>query len=285
MLTIINYFLRPKLKNRIYRRIFLTKKVVLQIFKPYFKEKKILFIVGNQRSGTTMIGKVFENDLKSKSFDEFCELNSNDPFKLRLNQLPQVKKVIYNYKQEFITLKPLVESQNILKLLQYFANSKGLWMYRDYRDVASSNLMKFGELNGIENLGMIYNDRKKHWLTEYNSIQTKFIVHKFYSKDMNPYDAAVLMWYVRNVIFFELNLQNISSIRLCKYEELVSQPQKTIKRVYGWVNQKYPGMKIHKEIHSNSIKKGIDIEISKEIDELAKGLLKKLDIINSEHND
>ena len=78
MLTIINYFLRPKLKNRIYRRIFLTKKVVLQIFKPYFKEKKILFIVGNQRSGTTMIGKVFENDLKSKSFDEFCELNSND---------------------------------------------------------------------------------------------------------------------------------------------------------------------------------------------------------------
>jgi len=232
-----------------------------------------------------MIGKVFENDLKSKSFDEFCELNSNDAFRLRLNQLPQVEKVIYKYKQEFIVLKPLVESQNILKLLQYFDNSKGLWMYRDYRDVASSNLKKFGELNGIENLCIIYEERKDHWLSEYNSIQTKCIIHKFYSKDMNPYDAAVLMWYVRNVIFFELNLQNISSIRLCKYEELVSQPQKTIKRVYAWVNQKYPGSKIHEEIHSNSIKKGINIEISKEISELAKGLLKKLDIVNSKCND
>ena len=93
---------------------------------------------------------------------------------------------------------------------------------------------------------------------------------------MNPYDAAVLFWYVRNSLYFELGLDQNPKVLLCKYEDLIMRPVKIVKSIYSNLNQNYPGAKIHQEIHSKSLKKGQDINLSPKIDKLAQELLDKL---------
>ena len=105
------------LERRILRKLFSVKKTVYQMFKSYKKEKDIAFIIGCQRSGTTMIYDIFTKDLDTKTYDEFSKLSSLDRYKIRLNPLDLVKKEIKKVKPSFLILKPLVESQNILNLL------------------------------------------------------------------------------------------------------------------------------------------------------------------------
>ncbi len=89
--------------------------------------RSILFIVGCQRSGTSIMQIVFKRDMNTRSFGEFSELSSNDSKSgIRLNSFELVEKEFSKVKAPFIVAKPLVESQNILQLLDYFRNSKAL---------------------------------------------------------------------------------------------------------------------------------------------------------------
>lgn len=264
-----------KLLNKISRKLFIGKKIIFQFFKPYIKNKKILFIIGCQRSGTTLMLKIFENDVNTKAYKELSRLSSKDKHKLRLNPLPLVKKDIQKVKPGFIILKPLVESQNILELLQYFTASKALWMYRNYKDVALSNLKLFGIKNGINDLRPIV-ENEENWVSEKASKQVREVILHYFSENMNPYDAAVLFWYARNSLYFELGLDQNKDVLICKYEDLVKFPDRVIKTIYKNLNQSYPGDKIYKEIYATSLQKGEDVKLSEEIDLLAQELLDKL---------
>lgn len=247
------------------------------MFKSYKKEKDIVFIIGCQRSGTTMIYDIFTKDLDTKTYDEFSKLSSMDKYKIRLNPLDLVKKEIQKVKSSFVIIKPLVESQNILNLLKNFYGSKAIWMYRNYQDVASSNLKKFGIKNGIKDLRYIVEDDTRDWRADKVSKKTRELILKYFSEDMNPYDAAVLFWYARNSIYFELNLDQNKDVILCKYEDLVVFPEKVIKSIYKNLNQAIPDPEIYQDVDSASLKKGKNIELTPEIEKLANELLNKLD--------
>lgn len=273
-----------KYLNKNLLRLFILKKNILQQFKPYAKHKKILFIVGCQRSGTTLMTRVFRYDLNSKIFGEYSKLSSQDERKNRLNPLHLVKDEIYKVKAPLIILKPLVESQNILKLLEYFKGSKALWIYRDYKDVALSNLKKFGMNSGINDLRPIVENNASNWRSDKVQKNVRDIIVSNFSENMNPYDAAVLFWYARNCIYIDLELDNNPNVLLCKYEDLITSPTHIFKKIYKFLNQKYPGPWIHKEIHSKSLSKGQDINLSPEVDQLAKRLLDKLNKIYQAKN-
>ena len=265
-----------KLINKIFRRSFIIKKNIIQQFIPYTEHKQILFIIGCQRSGTSLILRIFENDLNTKTFAEHSILSSKDEYKIRLNPLHLLKKDIQKFRASFIVLKPLVESQNVLKLLEYFDNSKALWMYRDFRDVAASNLNYFSINNGIKNLRPIVENDISNWISEKVSKNVREIILSHFSENMNPYDAAVLFWYTRNCLYFELGLDQNPNILLCKYEDLTARPVHIVKAIYRNLNQNYPGAKIHKEIHSKSLNRGQKINLSPKVEKLANGLLDKL---------
>lgn len=223
--------------------------------------------------------RIFENDLNTKTYGEFSKLSSKDENKIRLNPLYLVKKDIQKGRAPFIILKPLVESQNILKLLQYFDNSKALWMFRDYKDVALSNLNHFGIKNGLNNLRPIVENKSGNWRSEKVSKNVRKIILSHFSENMNPYAAAVLFWYARNSLYFELGLDQNIDVFLCKYEDLVRAPVKVVKTIYRNLNQNFPGTKIQKKIYSKSLKRSQDMELSPEIGQFAKELLDKLNKI------
>ena len=88
-------------------------------------------------------------------------------------------------------MKPIVESQNATKLLEYFPKSKEIYIYRNFKDIAASNLSKFGNDSGIKDLVNIVENNCKNWRAENVSDSARNIIQKYFSYKMNPYDAAV----------------------------------------------------------------------------------------------
>jgi hypothetical protein len=267
-----------KLVRKAHKIFHTNRKRIHQSFKPRNIPQSILFIVGCQRSGTSMILNVLNRDLNTKCFGEFSPLTSNDPIgKIRLNSLESVKQEFSGIRAPFIVIKPLVESQNTPELLSYFDNSTALWMFRGYKDVASSNIKHFGMKNGINDLRPIANNEPNNWRSENVSGNVREVILKYFAEDMNPYDAAVLFWFARNSIYFDQQLDKDPRVMLCYYEDLVLDPEKYVRKIYQKVGQPYPEINITKEVHSNSRRKGKDIEISPEIEQLAQELQGKLE--------
>jgi len=221
---------------------------------------------------------VFMHDMHTKLFGEFSELSSNDRrFGIRLNSLELVEKEFSKVKASFIVTKPLVESQNILQLLDYFPNSKAVWMFRNYRGVALSNTKHFGIHNGIADLEPIVNHEPNNWRSEKVSRHVQEIISKYFSEEMNPHDAAVLFWFARNSLYFDLELYKDPRVLLCSYEHFVLEPEKNVQKVYRHIGRVYPKKNITTAVHSNSRKNGRDIELTPEIEDLAQDLQDKLE--------
>jgi len=240
-------------------------------------EKKILFIFGCQRSGTTLMTKIFNRDLNSKVYEEHSILSSLDINRKRLDPPNMVREKLQENRASLFVLKPLVESQNCNSLLEEYPNSKGLWMFRNYNDVINSNIKKFGIKNGIKDIKPIVDNTKNNWRSEQVSEETKTIIRKFYNENMNPYDAAALFWVVRNRIFFEKNLDKNQRIKKCRYDDLVLNPSKVMKSIYQFLNLSYPGRTCTIGIHSNSIGKGKKIHLTPEVEKICQDLLVKFE--------
>ncbi len=266
--------------------IYIIKFFYQNLFLSKPEKQAILFIVGCQRSGTSLMNRIFTKDLKTKVYRESSTLSSQDQGnyshddsaeQLRLNQFNILERSFQQDQANLIVLKPLVESQNILELLNYFPQSKALWMYRNYKDVVRSNLQRFSLQSGIRDLKYIVEKDKNNWRSEKVSNQVHSIVYQYYREDMNPYDAAALFWFARNSLFYELNLNQNSHIFLCQYEDLVTQPTKIMTRIYQFINlpQQFKPSFI-KEITATSLGKGKVINLSEEIEQICDNLLQKL---------
>lgn len=273
-------FMNDQLK-RVSDRWLRLRKNVYQYYKiRHIPEKKtVLFILGCQRSGTTLLAEIFERDFyNTKVYHEFSPLSSLDKmYKIRLNPLHFVKQEIDQNRASLVILKPLVESQNALTLLNYFENSKALWTYRNYRDVVSSNLTHWGVKNGINNLRPIVEDQPQNWRSENISEESRAIVLSHFSEGMNPYDAAALFWLIRNRFFFELGLYQNQYVAMCKYEELIQDPLRTMRRIYEFAGHAYPSHEIPLRIYTTSKGKGEDIKLSREVERLCDEMSDRLD--------
>jgi len=240
--------------------------------------KTILFILGCQRSGTTLMTDIFQRDLATKVYQEHSDLSSQDSRKLRLNALPEVKKALNKNKAALVVLKPLVETQNSDKLLAYFDNAKVLWMYRHYRDVAASKLKKSGLHNGIRDMQHII-ERSNSWRAENVPEHIRDTIAQLYDEKMNPHDAAALYWFVRNSFLFELNVASDPRVMLCKYEHFVKDPLAHVKRIYAFIGRPFPAKETLADVYATSVGKGSTITISPAVAYVCDGLLEKLDAL------
>ena len=238
---------------------------------------KVLIILGCQRSGTSLIYWIFERDFNTKIYREKSLLNNRDHEGLRLNPTYQILKEFSKYDKKLIVIKPLVESQNANLLLHRIPNSKIIWMYRNYNDVVLSNIKAFGINNGINDIKPIVNNNRKNWRCQRVSKETQSIINKYFSTTMNPFDAAALFWFVRNRFFFEQRLDQNKNVMLCRYEDLVYQPEPVVKNIYDFIGYHYPGKRITNGIHTKSVGKGCKVNLSPKISQLCDEILRKLE--------
>jgi hypothetical protein len=248
-----------------------------------FDRKALLFILGCQRSGTTLMTRIFERDWDAWVFHESSRLSSDDAeHRMRLNELAKVKAVLASANYPLLVAKPLVESQQARRLLEYFPHARVLWLYRHYHDVVASDLNRFGLHNGIRNLRPIVERDQTNWRAQNVDAATRSTIEMHFRDDMNPYDAAALFWFCRNMHYLEGRLDDASvsdRVMLLRYEELVQNPEDVMRRVYRFVGRPFPGPGAIGQVHDRSVAKGHGIPLSPEIAALCKSLLDRLDAL------
>lgn len=242
-------------------------------------QPQILFIVGCMRSGTTLMTRLFDEDLGCRVFGEFSELSSADALHgIRLNALPNVAAVIGRVRAPLVVAKPLVETQNVRTLLDYFRGSNALFMYRRFAEVALSDLAKFGSHNGVDNLRPIAEGCADNWRSEGASPAVRALIRKFYSPQMRSQDAAALFWYARNQLFFDLELQSSPRVMLCQYERLVAQPLEVMREIYHVLGAPCPDLtKTTAQVRTPSGKRKSVLDLSPEVRTLCEELQERLD--------
>lgn len=268
-----------KLKTGLSKRIYQARKDIQHWMNPADQsDKQILLIMGCQRSGTSMLLKNMEKDSQIRIFGEkYPETFVQVPGNYRLKPLPEIDQVFETCRYPHIVVKPLVESQNALTLLERYPNAKVIWMYRHYRDVAASNLKNFGNDTGVRDLTPIVNGEWNNWRAEGVSADMQALVKEYFDPNMGVHDGAALFWYVRNMFFYSLNLVDHPRVLLCRYEDLVTQPAPVFKKIYHFSEFGEPSEALIQSIHARSIGKGKDAGLSQAIDALCNGLLEQLD--------
>jgi hypothetical protein len=262
--------------KKIFFRLFKLKKLIYQQLFLRSNEKVIIFINGCQRSGSTLLGRVLNRDYRTSVFEEISSITSDDKGKLRLNSFNKVLTEFKSKKGSIIIAKPLAESQNLTELLTYFPNSYSIWIYRDYKDVALSNEIKFGNHNGFKDLSFIVNQDGDDWRYQNISNNTFDLIKKYTQFSISNLDANCLFWYSRNIHFFEKNFNMNKRVLLINYNNLIQHPEQTIKRIYQFIDVQLPKNNLIKDIKSGSVGKAKDIKIQNDINIICNNLYKKL---------
>jgi hypothetical protein len=237
----------------------------------------VLFVLGCQRSGTTLMTEFFEADPYAKVYPEHSSLSAHDRSdRLRLASLDHVAEVLRSSRFPRIVLKPLVESQRATELLDAVEGARALWMFRDWRDVARSNLARFGRGNGVRNLRFIFERCKDDWRAEAVPDEVARVVIDAFSEDMRPYDAAALFWWVRNEHFFAQALGQDPRVRMCRYEELVADPAEEMRRIYDFIGEVLPGDLGFGRVSKGSLGLGSEIDVSPSVAERCDAMQQRL---------
>jgi hypothetical protein len=238
---------------------------------------KVLFILGCQRSGTTLMTELFEADPGAKVYPEHSSLSAADAVdRLRLGPTDVVASAVRRSRFPRIVLKPLVESQRARALLDAIPGSRALWMVRGWRDVVRSNLARFGDANGIRNLRFIVEGCAANWRAECLPAEVDAVVADLFDEDMAPSDAAALFWWVRNQHYFAQRLDSEPRVRMCIYEDLVSDPTSEMKRIYGFMGEDMPGDLGFARVSGSSVGLGASIEVSPRVASLCDELQARL---------
>ncbi len=235
---------------------------------------QVLFIFGCQRSGTTLLSRIFEGDALVYSFAEHSKMLSRSDHQYRTRSLDELAESFSTCKGRMIVAKPLVESQRALSFLDHFHDAKAIWSYRHYKDVVRS-FVKLFDRAGVNIMKKIL-DGADNWASENVSEASRDLVARFYDPDMELNDAAAIFWIVRNSLFFEQGLDQNPRIEMCRYADLVSSADETMQRIYRFVDLPYPGPYLVGGVHEDSRGLGRSLALHPEIETLCEAMWQRL---------
>jgi hypothetical protein len=221
-----------------------------------------------------MLTELLDRDPRTRIFGELGDLFDDVPRHHRLRDPDEVRRRLARSGAVLNVVKPLVESHRCNDLFDLSDDARAVWMFRHYRDVASSNLRRFGMSNGIENLRPIVEDRDD-WRRSGLSDGTRAVVTRLFDSEMAPHDAAALFWWCRNTLFFDQRLDVDQRVRTCRYEQLVADPDAMTNCLYAWIGIEIPDVALTDRVHDRSVGKG-DVDIGAEIDELCDAMWLRL---------
>jgi len=253
------------------------KKSVIRPFYAIGKSKKVIIILGCQRSGTTLLTNVLDRINYTKVFGEFSVLSSSTSDKLRLNDLNKVANTLDKTSSPLIIMKPLVESQNALKLLESIPNSSIIWLYRQYKDNVLSNVNEFTSSAGYGNIKPLLESDYSNWRCENASTETIETLRSLYKDNSTEYDAGALFWYARNMLYFDQDLDQNEKVSLWKYEDFVQSPKRFIDNILMEDGLKKPNPNMYNIVSASSVGRANSLEINNNIHKLCTELMEKLD--------
>ncbi|MBH07771.1 MAG: hypothetical protein CMP71_01550 [Flavobacteriales bacterium] len=216
------------LENKLYSThdyfFYLIKKLRVRFFK-IGPPKKIIWIFGCQRSGTTFLQKIFEKDLNSKVHGEFSILTIGEN-KTMLKDKLEIKKIIENQNGKYIVIRSLFESDNAIELLDIFSNSIGVWVFRKSEEVVNSMIEKWNS-KFFDISKKVESDLNGDWRIKKD---LKFILDKF--DENNLAESYGKYWALRNSIAIDKKYFDDDRFVFIDYESLSKKPKNEVSRIF-----------------------------------------------------
>ncbi len=262
------------LVDRVLRNVHRIRKNLWQRAHPVRGQRKPVFIVGCHRSGTTMLTHIFRKSYHTSVYNE------RDPAAFigaRLRPVDQIDDLIERSPGRFIVFKPICDSQWIDRILRVRPNATAIWIYRNYRDAAASMVKKWGGHQKRAMTSLVNGELKPpHWRAERIDSKTLELTKALYSPDMSYHSAALLAWYLRNQIFFDLKLEEREDVIVVKYEDLVKDPSRLFNQVFDYIGCEF-NENLITDVHELSIEKGKDISYPDELIDACESMQRDLD--------
>jgi len=116
-----------------------------RVTSPFRRSRKSIpiFVMGKQRSGTTMLMHTFHRHPGMLVFDEH---RSNEAFvNYQIRSIDRIRNLTEKARFAAVCFKPICDCHRIKELYSNFPSGRFIWIYRDYADAANSSLRKFAE--------------------------------------------------------------------------------------------------------------------------------------------
>ena len=202
-------------------------------------EGRVAFVFGCQRSGTNMTLRVL-----GQSMDVDCvEENDKRAFdKCRIVDTATCCALVDRGTARCVIFKPICDSHRALELYEQFADSKGIWIYRNYSDVANSAVEYWGD-QSLSYIRALFDGGGDWGFAQWNregvSEACLSAMREAAGGEMAVHEAAALFWYMRNRTFFEQQLdQNPRTLLTC-YEDATTEPVREFERMCAFLDVRF----------------------------------------------
>jgi hypothetical protein len=244
-----------------------------------------VFVWGCHRSGTTMLLHLLNRSPWCTVYHESNDRAMREGSRLR--DLSTIQGIVRDEQAAFAVFKPLNDAQHARKQLSLQRRAKGVWLYRNPRDVVNSIVTMWGDhqkmayqrIAGITPVGEADPtavDQSAAMLREGMSEDTLRHVEKIARPGMTAEDGAALHWYCRNRLYFEQGLDAHPRVGLFRYRDLVVDPDSNLRRVFDFVGCGFRSQWAD-DVFSSSVQKQSPPPLSSPVVELCDSLLADLD--------
>jgi len=235
-------------------------------------EPRPVFVVGSQRSGTRLPLMVMDRSPEIITYNE-----GSAPFFTRvlLKDDETVRRALRRMPFPVVVLKPICESHRTADLLAAFPGSKAIWIYRDYRDTVNSAVVKW--TTGPKHVRELATGdlAAAGWRAGGLSKERLATVRDLYRDDLSPHAADAIMWFLRNGLYFDLQLDRRDDVLLVRYEDLVTAPQDHFPALFAFLGSPFEP-RFLRGVYSSSIRSKPFPDIPPVIQSLCDEMLERL---------
>jgi hypothetical protein len=114
------------------------------------------------------------------------------------------------------------------------------------------------------------------------SAATRELLAAYFHADASEAEGAAIMWFYRNVLYFEQGLAADARVRVVSYENLVQHPQRTVAALYDFLGLPDGGVAISRRIHAHSVRHRSRPDIAPAVAQLCDELLARFETLPTE---
>lgn len=227
-----------------------------------------VFVAGMQRSGTNLLMDVLDASAATQVFHE-TDPRAFERYEMREQAV--IQQLVQASPAPVFVIKALCELDYLPALMDRFRPAKTLWVVRDWRDSVNSAVRSFG--NFVPQWHRLANGDANDWRGRGMSPATRELLLALYRPDASEAEGAAIMWFYRNVLFFEHQLARDPRVRVVFYEALVQDPMREVAGVYDFLGLPGFNAAIAGRIHARSVKHRSPPDISPPVIALCDELL------------
>lgn len=248
-----------------------------QRLRPRDPQASALFVVGAQRSGTTMLLDALDAHSDTQVFHESDRRAFDDAWRLR--PLAARRKLVEQARCRWVVMKPLLDVQHLDRLLEVHPGSRAIFLVRDFADVALSSVEKWGGMLRDAVLRVAVDDHSDHWMAERLPAERHGALRDMVGDEIDAPTAAALRWWLRNELFFDLLLDTRQDEVLpVRYETLVSSPEASLEAIFAFLGLA-PTRRAVSRIAADRMGRGTEETIDPAVARRCRALEERLDAV------